>query len=77
MIQFYSTRQVAQEILQIKPDTLQKAIWQGRVKAPRKGPSGQYLWTISDVESAAWALRHYDKFERWSNEHCKDASKND
>ncbi len=65
MTAFYSTRQVALIILKVKPDTLQKAIWQGRVNQPSKGPSGQYLWTIHDVESAAWALKCYDQFKRW------------
>ena len=57
MNQFYSTPQVA-GLLGIKPDTLQKAIWQGRVKAPMKGPSGQYLWTLQDIEHTSWALLH-------------------
>lgn len=55
MTQFYSTRQVA-GLLDIKPDTLQKAIWQGRVNPPSKSPSGNYLWTIEDIERASWAL---------------------
>jgi hypothetical protein len=57
MNQFYSTRQVA-GLLNLKPDTLQKAIWQNRVKPPMKGPSGQYLWMLSDIERASWALLH-------------------
>ena len=65
MIEFYSTRQVAQKILKIKPDNLQKAVWQNRVKAPSKGPSGQYLWTIPDIESASWHLRRHREFEVW------------
>ena len=54
---FYSTRQVA-GLLNIKPDTLAKAIWQERVNAPAKGPSGQYLWTLRDIEHASWVLLH-------------------
>ena len=57
MTQFYSTRQVA-GLLNIKPDTLAKAIWQRRVNAPVKGPSGQYLWTLRDIEHASWVLLH-------------------
>ena len=64
MTQFYSTRQVAR-FLNIKPDALQKAIWQGRIKPPLKSPSGNYLWTIKDVESAAWVLHRYDCFAEW------------
>lgn len=59
MTQFYSTRQVA-ILLAIKPDTLQKAIWQLRVEAPQKGPSGNYLWTASDIERTSWAIRRRD-----------------
>lgn len=66
--QFYSTRQVAQVILKIKPDTLQKAVWQGRVKAPSKSPSGDYLWTVSDAEAASWALYCHKQFEQWLSE---------
>ena len=66
MTQFYSTRQVA-VLLAIKPDTLQKAIWQGRVNPPPKSPSGQYLWTITDIESAAWSLRCYERFRQWQS----------
>ena len=57
MNQFYSTRQVAR-LLAIKPDTLQKAIWQRRVRPPEKGPSGQYLWTLRDIEHASLVLLH-------------------
>ncbi len=57
MTQFYSTRQVA-GLLGIKPDTLQKAIWQNRVIPPTKSPSGSYLWTLSDIERASWVLLH-------------------
>ena len=62
MNQFYSTPQVA-GLLDIKPDTLQKAIWQNRVTPPLKSPGGQYLWTLKDIESAAWALGKYKQFE--------------
>ncbi len=57
MEHFNSTPQAA-ELLGIKPDTLQKAIWQRRVKPPEKGPSGQYLWTLRDIEHASWILLH-------------------
>jgi DNA-binding transcriptional MerR regulator len=57
MTQFYSTPQVA-KLLGIKPDTLQKAIWQTRLNPPMKGPSGQYLWTKRDIDHASWVLLH-------------------
>lgn len=67
MTRFYSTRQVA-GFLVIKPDTLQKAIWQLRVEAPQKGPSGNYLWTTKDIERAAWILRCYNRYTEWRQE---------
>ncbi len=57
MTQFYSTRQVAR-FLRIKPDTLQKAIWQGRVDPPAKSPSGNFLWTEADIDRTSWVLLH-------------------
>jgi len=67
MKHFYSTRQVA-GILGIKPDLLQKAIWTNRVIPPIKSPSGNYLWIIDNIESAAWALHRYDQFKAWQEE---------
>ena len=64
MEQMYSTRQAAL-ILEIRPDLLQKAVWQGKVKSPPKSPSGSYLWSLVDVESAAWALKRYPEFNAW------------
>jgi len=62
---FYSTREVALLILQLKPDSLLRAIWQGRIDPPEKGPGGNYLWTVEDAERASWSLRCHDKFEIW------------
>ena len=67
MNQFYSTRQVA-GLLNIKPDTLAKAIWQNRVTPPPKSPSGQYLWTIAYIESAAWAMGCFEQFKMWEGQ---------
>ncbi len=64
MNQFYSTRAVA-GFLHLKPDTLQKAIWQNRVTPPLKSPGGQYLWTIAYIESAAWAMGRFEQFKVW------------
>ena len=64
MDKFFSTKQVA-SILILKPDYISKAVWQGRVEPPAKSPSGNYLWTIKDVESAAWVLHRYDCFAEW------------
>lgn len=56
-MEFYSTRQVA-KILGIKPDILSKAIWQDKVSAPQKSPSGNFLWTTEDINRASWVLLH-------------------
>ena len=57
MKQYYSTRQVA-ELLKLKPDRLQKALWLGKFNAPAKSPSGGYLWTVEDIQRASWVLLH-------------------
>jgi hypothetical protein len=66
MTEFLSTRQVA-AVLDINPGNLQKNIWLGNVNSPSKGPSGQYLWTIQDIEGAAWALHCYERFTQWQS----------
>ena len=54
---YWSTREVAKK-LGLNPNTLTRAVWDGRVNAPEKSPSGNYLWTELDVERASWALLH-------------------
>lgn len=54
---FYNTKQVA-GFLAIRPDSLSRAVWLGRVDPPEKSPSGDYLWTIDDIQRASWALLH-------------------
>lgn len=56
-MQFYSTRQVAR-LLGIPPARLTKAIWDDRVSPPAKGPAGNFLWTLQDVQKVSWALLH-------------------
>jgi hypothetical protein len=65
MKKFFSTRQVAIDILEVKPDALSKAIWQNRVTPPPKSPCGNYLWTIAYIESAAWAMGRFEEFKIW------------
>ena len=50
-----STVQAA-SVLGIRPGTLAKAVWDGRVSAPAKGPGGAYHWTIHDIERASLRL---------------------
>lgn len=56
---FLSTAQAARR-LGITPSSLSKAVWDGRVQAPAKGPNGSYLWTATDIERASWALLRRD-----------------
>ena len=55
IIQNLGTRQVA-ELLQIKPATIQRAIWEGRLDPPAKGPGNAFFWNEADVQRAAWVL---------------------
>ncbi|MEN6307989.1 MAG: hypothetical protein ABFD91_09565 [Anaerohalosphaeraceae bacterium] len=64
MTQTYSTRQVA-AILQIKPQRLQTAVWDGTVMSPEKSPAGNFMWSIAEIESAAWALKRFPQFKAW------------
>jgi hypothetical protein len=56
---YRSTREVAR-LLRVPPGRLAKALWDGRVEAPAKGPGGAFLWTDRDIEHASWVLRHRD-----------------
>jgi len=46
----------AAAILGLRPGTLTRAVWEGRVQPPAKGPGGAYIWTEADLRRAAWAL---------------------
>jgi hypothetical protein len=54
-----STREVA-KLLDVRPGTLTRAVWEGRVPAPTKGPGGAFLWTEKDIHRASWVLRRRD-----------------
>lgn len=54
-MRFFSTRQVAR-LLGVNPAALSRAIWDDRIDPPPKGPSGNYLWRLSDIERASWVL---------------------
>ena len=66
---FYGTKQVA-AMLKIRPQTITTAIWNNRIDPPQKSPSGQFLWTLHDVERASWALLHkaYQLKEKKTND---------
>jgi len=52
---FYNTRQVA-KFLKVSVTLLNQAVWSGRVQAPQKSPSGNFLWTVEDINRACWVL---------------------
>ena len=52
----YSSTPQAARRLGVSVSMLAKAVWDGRVEAPAKSPSGNYLWTLRDIERASWAL---------------------
>ena len=56
---FRSTREVA-DLLGVTPGRISKAVWDGRLDPPQRGPSGAFLWTEQDVRRASWALLHRD-----------------
>ena len=56
---FKSTREVA-ELLGVIPSRISKALWEGRIDRPQRGPSGAFLWTEEDVRRASWVLLRRD-----------------
>lgn len=50
-----STRQASQR-LGVKASTLARAVWDGRIPEPQRGPGGCYLWTPEDIQRAAHAF---------------------
>ena len=53
------TKQAA-VILGVRPGTLTRAVWEGRVLPPAKGPGGAFVWTEMDLRRASWALLGHD-----------------
>lgn len=53
------TKQAAAR-LGLRPGTLTRAVWEGRVRPPAKGPGGAYVWTEDDLRRASWALLGHD-----------------
>ncbi|MBA7600492.1 hypothetical protein ES703_07547 [subsurface metagenome] len=66
---FFSTRQVAR-LLGISISRLSRAVWEGRVNEPFKGPGGSFLWTEKDIEHASWVLRHRSADDVLENVNC-------
>jgi hypothetical protein len=61
---FWSTREVA-KLLGVSVALLTKATWSGRLDPPQKSPSGNFLWTETDIQRASWVILHrpYEKTE--------------
>jgi hypothetical protein len=43
-------------ILGVRPGTLARAVWDGRVPEPKRGPGGCFLWDEDDLRRAARAM---------------------
>lgn len=52
---FLTTREVA-KLLDVRPGTLTRAVYEGRIHSPVKGPGQAFLWKPAEVEAACWAL---------------------
>ncbi|MBW8015038.1 MAG: helix-turn-helix domain-containing protein [Planctomycetes bacterium] len=50
-----STKQVA-VLIGVKPNKLQRAVWEGRISEPKKGPGNSFYWTEADINRASKAL---------------------
>jgi len=49
------TRQVAQ-LLGVNPNRLSRAVWEGKLDEPVRGPGGCFCWTRADIRRASWVL---------------------
>ena len=53
---FVGTKEAA-ALLGVRPGTLSKAVWDGRLAEPMRGPGNVRLWSQADLERAARVLR--------------------
>lgn len=56
---YRSTREVA-ALLGVLPSRISKAVWEGRLEAPERGPSGAFLWSEEDIRRTCWVLLRRD-----------------
>ena len=56
---YRSTREVGM-LLGVLPGRINRAVWEGRLKPPSRGPSGSFLWTRDDARRACWVLLRRD-----------------
>ena len=59
---YKNTRAVAKR-LGVPVSSLSQAVWRGDVSEPERAPGGSFLWTDTDIRSAAKALGISLKFE--------------
>ncbi len=52
MNNFIGTKQVA-AMLGVNLSTLTRAVWDGRIMEPQRGPGGCYIWSDADIHRAA------------------------
>lgn len=50
-----NTREVAR-VLGVSTSKLSRAVWDGRVDAPMRGPGGAFLWDLESIQRASWQL---------------------
>jgi len=41
----------------VQPSALNRAIYEGRLDPPTKGPGGSFLWVEANIQQASWLLR--------------------
>ncbi|MFC1633649.1 hypothetical protein ACFL5Z_02300 [Planctomycetota bacterium] len=54
-ITYRGTREVS-ALIKVKPGTIIRAIWDGRLHPPEKGPGSAFLWTEDDINRASKVL---------------------
>ena len=57
------TREAA-ALLGVRPNTLTRAVWEGRVPAPPKAPGGAYVWRDAELRRACWVI-HGKTLDQW------------
>lgn len=41
----------------LQPSALNRAIYEGRLDPPAKGPGGSFLWVEANIQQASWLFR--------------------
>ena len=56
---FFSTKRVA-KAMGLNISRLSKAVWEGRLPEPTRGPGGVFLWSLEDAQRASWYFNKRD-----------------